>query len=251
MTTIWGLSDLHLAHSLPEKNMGKLFPVWEDYEEKIQRNWNEHVRDDDIVLIPGDISWGGDIMESMSDLEWIHQLPGQKILSKGNHDYWWASQAKMKSILPGSIQTIHNTSVVLHNTIGIIGSKMYNVPGCETWFVNEPDCPSKKIPVISDHDITLFERECERLKRSFTHLTKTTDVSKLNHIIAMIHYPPCPPSMTSTIVTDMLESFGVTHCVFGHLHQLYSLKYTELNGIKYHLVSADYRKFMPLRILDL
>ena len=88
---IYGIGDLHLDSS-GEKPMDVFGANWINHEEKIFYNWREKVKDEDLVLIPGDISWGLKLYEAYEDLKKIDELPGLKVISKGNHDYWWESK---------------------------------------------------------------------------------------------------------------------------------------------------------------
>ncbi len=77
MYLIYGIGDLHLDYS-KEKPMDIFGPNWENHEEKIFNNWREIVREEDLVLLPGDISWALKIDEAYNDLKKIDELPGKK-----------------------------------------------------------------------------------------------------------------------------------------------------------------------------
>ena len=103
---IWAIADLHLAFGDPKKDMGVFGPSWEGYAEKIRTHWVSLVAPQDLVLIPGDISWAMDLQTARTDLEWIDALPGTKVMIKGNHDYWWSSLSKVRVMLPPNIHII-------------------------------------------------------------------------------------------------------------------------------------------------
>ena len=87
---IFAISDLHLAFNENiDKPMDKFGEGWENHAERLKAAWEELITDGDLVLIPGDISWGLKLEEAIADFEWLHSLPGTKIISKGNHDLWW------------------------------------------------------------------------------------------------------------------------------------------------------------------
>src|ERR1700733_9276880 len=105
---VWALADLHLALSIPEKSMESFGEPWINYTAKIKDQWLKHIKTDDLVLIPGDISWAMRLEDAAVDLNWIHELPGTKVLIRGNHDYWWTSLSKVERILPPSIHLVQN-----------------------------------------------------------------------------------------------------------------------------------------------
>ena len=124
MKKIWALADLHLAHSVPSKNMAVFGPVWEGYMDKMAASWKELVKPDDLVLLPGDITWAMKLEEAKIDLAWIDSLPGTKVLIRGNHDYWWSSAKKMSEMFPPSVHFIHNNAYHF-NDIAIGGSRLW------------------------------------------------------------------------------------------------------------------------------
>ena len=94
---VWTIADLHLAHTV-NKPMNKFGRRWTGHTEKIESRWRALVNDGDTVVVPGDISWGMTLEEARDDLAFINRLPGKKLLARGNHDYWWASLAKMRAL---------------------------------------------------------------------------------------------------------------------------------------------------------
>src|SRR6185436_13877424 len=104
--TIWAIADLHLSFGVANKKMDVFGPQWINHPEKIAHFWQHSILPTDLVLIPGDISWAIHSEEAIPDLQWIDQLPGTKLLLKGNHDFWWNSLSKVKQILPSSCHLI-------------------------------------------------------------------------------------------------------------------------------------------------
>src|SRR3990167_4874541 len=121
---IFAISDLHLAISNKEKSM-EVFEGWTDYTNKIKKNWLKKIKDNDICLIPGDISWAMKFEDSLIDLNWINNLPGRKVILRGNHDYWWPSYTKLSKSLPKSIFAISNNVINFEN-VSIGGSKLFD-----------------------------------------------------------------------------------------------------------------------------
>ena len=104
--------------------MGIFGENWKDHDEKIRSNWEKIVRDEDIVLIPGDISWAINLEDAAVDLKWIADLPGRKVLIKGNHDFWWKSISKVRNILPQGMYALQNNSIMF-NEIAIAGTRWW------------------------------------------------------------------------------------------------------------------------------
>ena len=97
--SIYAIGDLHLAFDPRiEKPMDVFGKEWENHPERLKENWIGTVANSDIVIIAGDISWGLRLEEAMPDLRWIHELPGRKIITKGNHDLWWNSINRMNTL---------------------------------------------------------------------------------------------------------------------------------------------------------
>ncbi len=228
MPKIFAISDLHLSFST-NKPMNVFGARWDNYEERLAENWQRVVAPEDIVLMPGDTSWTTYIKDGVADFDYIHRLNGTKLISKGNHDYWWETLTKLNGFLDSngfsSIRFIHNTNVVAGNTV-ICGTKGY--PETE----REPESPEEK---------KLYNRELVRLENAIADAKKTG----AEHMIVMLHYPPGP----NTAFARCMQENGVDTCVFGHLHGTYeNAVQGDVRGVCYRLVSSDYLKFMPLEI---
>jgi len=250
--SVWALADLHLSLSVPEKTMEVFGPCWKGYMDQIESNWKERVAEKDLILLPGDISWANTIEEAQSDLIWIHQLPGTKVLLKGNHDHWWPSNKRLREKLPPSIHFIHNT-VFNWNDISIGGSRLWD----SSEYTFEQIIQMVETPPLSkkqgqDHCLEeerrrhIFERELIRLELSLSQLSQTTRMR-----IAMTHYPPIGFELKESRASKILERHGVDICVFGHLHNLKTALpiFGKKNRVLYSLVSADYLKFIPLKLV--
>jgi predicted phosphohydrolase len=246
---IWAIGDLHLSFGVPSKHMRIFGPQWEGYTEKIAEAWHKSIQPDDLVLIPGDISWAINLEEALLDFKWIDQLPGTKAFVKGNHDYWWGSIAKLKTILPPSCQWIQNNSFVWQG-IGIGGARLWDIPGIDFKNVIDFQLPIKEKefpPGKEAADLALYQKELRRLENSLKTFTNQTKKR-----IVMTHYPPIGVDLKDTEVSLLLEKYQVDICVFGHLHniKLNMQLFGSHNGIEYHLVACDYlQKVQPLRIL--
>ncbi len=247
---IWAIADLHLSFGVPNKQMDIFGSHWKGYTEKIEKHWRSSIAPEDLILIPGDISWALQVEEAQPDLEWIDRLPGTKVLIKGNHDYWWHSLSKLKSILPRSCHFIQNNSWTWQD-VSIAGTRLWDVPG-----LNFNDIIDFKMngrnekPLIEKDDSVesqkIYQREMGRLEMS---LKSMNPLSKKR--IVMTHYPPIGPALQETEVSRLLEKYQVDICVFGHLHNVKPglQLFGQHRGVMYYLTACDYLEdFKPLKI---
>lgn len=204
---------------------------WVGHQEKIEKGWKQVVGPDDLVLIAGDISWAMTLDEVKIDLAWIDALPGTKVMIKGNHDYWWHSVSKVRSILPPSCHIIQNDAFQW---------KGVSIAGTRLWDTN--DYSFYPLPEDNERE-RIYERELQRLEVSLKALQG--DVR-----LVMTHYPPIGKEMHPSRVSDLLEKYKVSACLFGHLHNMEKeqLSFGSLHGIAYHLTTCDYLDFTPLLI---
>lgn len=224
---IYAIGDLHLDFT-KEKSMEIFGENWLNYEEKIFESW-KIINDDDLVLIPGDFSWAIDIEDAYEDLKRIDKLKGHKILTKGNHDYWWNSLAKLRKLDLKSIDFIQNDSIIYNDV---------NICGIRGWL----DPTSKEFKEESDYKI--FKRELIRAEISLSSVKNDRD------IIMMIHYPPFDKNKKTNEIFSLLKKYKVTNLIYGHLHGYGHFNIVEgiIDGIDVKCVSSDYIDFKPLLI---
>ena len=223
---IYTISDLHLSKAV-NKPMDVFGPLWEDYENRILQGF-EMLTDDDITVIPGDISWGMSLSESLPDFKFIDALPGKKIISKGNHDYWWETATKIKRFFAeNDITTID----LLHNNAYRVGNTA--ICGTRGWFYEEENGNSRKI----------YDREIGRLRMSLEEGKKLG----ADELMCFLHYPPICNGYECEEITDMLSLYGVSKCFYGHLHGYgHKSAFSGMHkNVDYILVSADYLSFKP------
>lgn len=246
---IWAIADLHLSFGVSNKKMDVFGIQWEGHEEKIEKNWRASIGAEDLVLIPGDISWAMHLEEVIPDLEWIHRLPGTKVFIKGNHDYWWSSLSKIKNVLPPSCHLIQNNSWNW-GEISIGGTRLWDIPTLSfNHVINFRETESIKALTERDESSEsekIYQRELGRLEASLRSMNP-----RAKKRIAMTHYPPIGAELQETEATRLLEKYKVDICVFGHLHNVKpSLQlFGEYHGIKYYLTACDYLENFPLKIL--
>ncbi len=217
---IFAMSDLHLPLGI-NKPMDVFGAGWENYVARIEENWKKIVTKDDTVLIGGDVSWATYLEEALPDFQFIQNLPGRKIISKGNHDYWWTTASKLSTFLEenhlDTITFLHNNSVLADG---------YAICACRGW-------RSPFEQGFTEADKKIYEREMIRLTLS---LKAGEKIAKQR--IVMMHYPP------DVGFSDILSEFNVEYCVFGHLHGKNAWdKFPQ--STRDILVSADYLQFMP------
>ena len=229
---IYAIGDVHL--SLDErikKPMDVFGPKWENHAERLRDNWVSKVKPEDLVIICGDISWGLKLEEAMADLLFLDGLPGHKIITKGNHDLWWGSVSKLNNISDG-MTFLQNTAYVDEEGTAIVGTRGWICPGTDGF---------------DAHDQKIYDREQIRLRLSLEDA-----VGKgAKKIIASLHYPPSNDRFEESGFTRLLEEFGVSTCVYGHLHGKDAFKngYKGIwNGVEYKLVSLDYVEASPVLI---
>ena len=180
---IYAIGDLHLDYS-KSKAMDIFGDNWIDHEEQIINNWKEKITEDDLVLIPGDISWALKLEEALHDLNRIDELPGRKILSKGNHDYWWQSLKKMEDLDLKSISFIQNNHYE-YDCVFIAGTR--------GWM-------SRDSEGFKENDEKIFKRELLRLDMSLSNI-KNECAEK----IVMIHYPPFDGDLKANAFVDIMK----------------------------------------------
>lgn len=220
---IFAISDLHLSLGL-NKPMDVFGVSWENYVQRIDKNWRDSVCDDDTVLLCGDISWATYLSQATEDFEFLHSLPGTKVISKGNHDYWWCTAAKLEEFKEehgfDDIFFLHNNSILAEG-VAVCCARGWRSP-FEKNFTGD--------------DQKIYERELIRLRLSLEDGKKKSD-----RIIAMLHYPP------DFAVDMLLDEYNIEMCIYGHLHGRQALE--RQSGRKRNiLVSSDFLEFHPLRL---
>lgn len=246
---IWVIADLHLSFGVPDKGMEVFGENWKNHDQKIEWGWRELIAEDDLVLIPGDISWALRLEDARPDLEWIGNLPGTKVIIRGNHDLWWSSLSKIKTILPPSCHLIQNNAYNWQD-VTIAGARLWDVPGLEFKSIIRYQENKRANALTAVHDQSEAERIYLReLGRLETSLKAMNPKAKLR--IAMTHYPPIGLDGQATEASKLLEKYKVDICVFGHLHNVMRENplFGTFRGVQYYLTSCDYLEdFKPIRI---
>lgn len=229
---IWALSDPHLGFN-SDKPMDIFGDNWSEYLSKIKDNWAKLVKDDDVVIVAGDISWALKLDQAKPDLDWLGALPGKKIIIKGNHELWWNSFSKVKSVLPENIIALQNNCVRIEN---------YLFCGTRGWQAKEPNKP------YLEEDQKIYDREVIRLGLTLNEMEKMRKEG--DKVIFITHYPPFNSKKDETPFTQAFREHKIDAVVYGHLHgkdvkaDLQLLK----DGIKYYLTSTDQIGHCPVQI---
>ena len=228
--SIYVIADLHLSFN-QNKPMNIFGDNWNNHEEKIKKNWLEKVKPKDTVILPGDFSWATYLEDTKLDFKYLNELPGKKILLKGNHDYWWTTLKSMRNFINENefenIDFLYNNSYLIEDKI---------IVGTRGWALQENEECKKMI-----------NRENERLKISLEDAIKNYGTEK--EIIVFMHYPP----INSKNILDntyleffkTMKKYNVKSCYYGHLHSNSHNDAIEGNveGINFNLISADYLDF--------
>ena len=230
---IFAISDLHYSGLPPTKPMEIFHPMWENHRANIRQAWLEMITPDDTILIGGDTSWAMKWDDAKEDLDELVSLPGRKILIRGNHDYWWQTQARMTKVYGESLTFLQANALLLSNGTGIAGTRGWKVPGD---------------PYFTEEDQPILERELERLKRALEALTELP----ANRRILLIHYPPVFSENQPSPLSELIAKYPVDLCIYGHLHgenvaALAPKKTPE--GLPCILTSCDALNFKPLQII--
>lgn len=232
---LFTISDLHLSLNT-NKSMEVFGGVWRDYITKLEKNWNEIVAPDDLVVVPGDISWETYLEDAVEDFRFLERLNGKKIISKGNHDYWFLTVNKLYDFFDKNdiktISMLHNNFFAYEN-YAICGTKGVDI--------------SKK--PATDENIKLENREAIRLEKSIVDAKK----AGYSDILVFMHYPPIikEGKYNNNLFYYILKEYGIKKCFYGHLHtRSYHLAYCgDIEGIEFNLISSDYLDFKPMKIL--
>lgn len=228
---LFAIGDLHLPGG-DDKPMNVFGPQWDGHFERICQDWRSRVQPEDVVLIPGDVTWAMQLRDAVPDLEAIGALPGKKVIVKGNHDYWWSSLTQVKSALPEGMAVIQHNAVDLGEWV---------VCGTRGWTI-----PTKETP-LTPEDLRIYKRELIRLELSLQEAVKLANGRK---IVVMLHFPPLYDLERDTEFTALLEKYQPFAVVYGHLHGAgVRVGYTgEHHGVRYHLTSCDALDFQLAQI---
>ncbi len=207
-----------------------VFSGWDNYVQRLETNWRRLIDPDDTVVLAGDISWAMALEDAYEDFRFLHELPGRKLILKGNHDYWWCTRRKMDTFLAekglDTLTIVHNDAVTVDDRYAVCGSR--------GWFYDDGEDNAK-----------ILRREAERLRTSI-QAAKQTGLEP----VVFLHYPPLFDGRACEELTDVLLEEEIRRCYYGHVHGagIRQAFQGEWNGITFRLTSCDALQFCPLLI---
>ncbi|MDL2225575.1 metallophosphoesterase [Eubacteriales bacterium OttesenSCG-928-M02] len=230
---VFAIADLHLSGT-QEKSMDIFGKNWENHGEKIATHWNSIITKEDVVLIPGDISWAMKLEEAAQDFLYLGALPGTKVLLRGNHDYWWTSINKVRRALPPNTFALQNDAFILPDGTAICGTRGWVTPGSTAYGKDEEK---------------IYNREIGRLRLSLEDAKRKGAPIR----VVMMHYPPFSERQRVNGFTQLYREYGVKLVLYGHLHGIPKggCFEGEQDGVLYRMVSSDYINFCPIKIQDI
>lgn len=226
---VFAIGDLHLSLN-GEKPMDRFGEVWKQHPEKIREGFAA-VGPDDLTVLAGDLSWAMNMQAARPDFAFVQDLPGKKLILKGNHDYWWGTAAKAYRFFQ---ECGFDSLEILHNNAYFYGD--WALCGTRGWFYEEERG--------TEHDRKLIEREVQRLERS---LQAGGDREK----IVFLHYPPVFQNYRCEEILQLLQAYRVQRCYYGHIHgRGCPLAFNGRVGCtEFQLISADWLRFVPVQVL--
>ncbi len=236
---LFAIADVHLSLG-SDKPMDVFGPAWHNHVERLAAAWRATVADTDTVLVPGDISWAMNFTGLLPDLQFLDALPGEKILSRGNHDYWWSTLTRMEAMVASAglttIRFLKNNAFRRGNDL-ITGSRGWLLP----WDLE-----------FSSRDEKILSRECGRLRLSLdcarANARPADNTDQPLRLVTMLHYPPTDNRFRPSPYTEVLASYAVDVCVYGHLHGA-GARVGPAGvgpcGVRYVNASADLLQFVP------
>ena len=226
---LYAIGDLHLCLGAP-KPMDIFGGAWVGYMDKLKEGMSVIGPEDTTVLL-GDLSWALDLPASRADFAWINEIPGRKIILKGNHDYWWSTVAKFDKFCAQN--EFRDMFILNNNHFEYDG---WAICGTHGWFFEEERS--------GQHDEKVFRRELCRLEAS---LKSAGDKPKM----VFLHYPPRYKGYECKEILELLRKYEVRRCYYGHLHGGSHGLAMEgpWDGVEFRLVAADYIGFKPVKVI--
>jgi predicted phosphohydrolase len=216
-----------------------IFRGWKDYVPRLQKNWNSVVKPTDTVIVIGDVSWAMSLDGAKEDFEFVNSaLNGEKIILKGNHDYWWNTMSKIVAFAEenhlGNLRFLHNNAFLRENTI---------ISGTRGWINDDGESADAKV----------IAREAGRLSASIQAGRKLLQKQENGgeDIRVFLHYPPIYGGSENPAILDVLRKEQIRQVYYGHIHGSAGRSRAfcgEKYGIHFTLASADLVDFTPVRV---
>lgn len=222
---IYAISDLHLSLD-GNKPMEVFGGGWKDYLNQVEASWSALVREEDTVLLAGDLSWALKLENAKADFTFLDRMPGQKVIIRGNHDYWWSSYNKVCLAVPPSVHPLQNNAYRIDGE-GVV------VCGSRGWLIADDKS--------TDEDKKIYNRELIRMQMALDDAVRIRREG--DRLFVMTHYPPFGLNFAPTEMTALFSRYGVEKVIYGHIHgkaSYYELMRT-IDGVIYVLTSTDLR----------
>ena len=247
--SLYAIGDLHLHFQSPLKARAQMKErVWKNHEEKFKRNCARLITGEDTLVLVGDHSWGRSLSECEEDFRYIADLPGRKILTRGNHDMFWdaAKTEALNERFSGRLSFLQN-NFFSYRDYALVGTKGYTFEG--PFYINSRGKIVDWDEEAEEHAKRLVERELVRLRASF----EAARADGYTKYILFLHYPPTNILEDGSGFTKMAEEYGAEQVIYAHCHgeaRFHDSIEGEKNGVLYSLASGDYLRWQPMRVLD-
>jgi len=241
--SVFTIADLHLS-TASDHEMDVFGSRWQDYTKKIVKNWRAVIRDEDTVILPGDISWAMNLNEAKGDFALLDSLPGKKLLGKGNHDFWWDTATKCHKFFA---ENKFSTLSLLYNNAFV--TEDFIVCGTRGWFLEK----TQQLTVGEVDFEKISNRELLRLRIGLDAARALQQNGNLEkEILCFLHFPPLWGDFVAKKMLKTMQEYGVKRCYYGHIHGTYHAPRTQTyESLTLSLVSSDFLDFVPHRILPL
>ncbi|MBO5557021.1 MAG: metallophosphoesterase [Oscillospiraceae bacterium] len=247
--SLYAIGDLHLHFQSPLKAKAQSRDrIWKNHEEVFRQNCLAQLREDDTLVLVGDHSWGRSLSESEADLAYIRALPGRKVLTRGNHDMFWDANKteQLNRLYAGQLFFLQN-NYFPYREYALVGTKGHCFEG--PFYLDRRGRILGWDERAEKKSKKLVEREKQRLRLSF----ETARADGFRKFLVFLHYPPTSILEEESGFTAMAEEYGAEQVVYAHCHgesRFHDSIEGEMHGIRYSLVSGDYRRWQPLKLLD-
>ncbi len=247
--SLYAIGDLHLHFQSELRAPGQLHDrLWKNHEQKFLKYCRRMISDDDTLVLVGDHSWGKNLSQAEADLQFICDLPGRKILIRGNHDMFWDAKktAMLNDRYAGRIEFLQG-NYYPYQDYALVGTKGFTFEG--PFVIDSRGRIIDWDKQAEEHARKIVERELKRLRASFEAARR----DGYRKFIMFLHYPPTNIMEKESGFTEMAQEYGAEQVIYAHSHgerRFHDSIEGEFNGISYHLVSGDYLRWKPLEILE-
>lgn len=247
--SLYAIGDLHLHFQSELKAPGQLHDrVWRKHEQKFQKYCAQMVKEEDTLVLVGDHSWGKNLVQAEADLQYICRLPGRKILIRGNHDIFWDAKktGSLNERFAGKLQFLQG-NYYTYREYALVGTKGFTFEG--PFWIDRSGRVVDWDEEAEAHAKKIVQRELNRLRTSF----EAARADGYQKFILFLHYPPTNILEEKSGFTAMAEEYGVEQVIYAHCHgesRFHDSIEGMHHGVMYTLVSGDFLKWHPHKVLD-